>query len=788
MSATLWRKLLRDLAQMRAQGAAIAVVIAAGVMTLVVTVTSLDAISLSQERFYRDYGFADVFAELRRAPESVAERVRAVDGVNSVDTRVQAPVRVAVPGYRQPVSGQLISLPDGQQPLLNRLHLRTGRLPASGRNDEVVVSEPFAEAHALRAGDTLQLVIKGRLERLRVTGVALSPEWIYQIGPADLMPDYERFGVLWMNRRALAEAFDMEGAFNSLAISLQAGAAPEAAIDAVDAILARYGGVGAYGREDQISHRFLSEELSQLRIMATVLPAIFLGVAAFLLNVLTARIIGTQRQQIAVLKAFGYRNRDMALYYGLLTLAVVLIGAAAGSALGAWAAEALAGLYTEYFRFPQTSFRLQPWVLALGVGVAALAALAGTFRAVRGAVRLPPAESMRPPQPERFGQGPLVNSRLVGLLDQPTRIILRNLARFPMKTALSVLGVAMAGALLLVGNYQFAAMDALMDQQYRLVQKMDIVLHFSEPTSEKALAELRHEPGVRHAEGFRNVAVRLRNGHRSYRTSIQGMEAEPALRGLVDEDGRRLRLPDAGLMMTDYLAEHLGLQVGDNVRVAVMEGHRRELAVPLAAVVSEPLGVSAYMERRALNRLMREGPALSGAWLMTTSDREQALYDSLWEIPRVAGVGLIAESARELRAYIATTVLVVMGLLLVLAGAIAFAVVYNNARISFSERARELATLRVLGFSRGEVAWILVGEILLLVLLAIPLGWLIGTGLAALLSNAMSIDMYRIPFVITPASYGIATLGVLLATALSVALILRRLQRMDMLSALQAAE
>jgi len=785
---TIHRKLLRDLGLLKGQVAAIAVVIAAGVMTLILAVTNLDSILLSQERFYEEQRFADVFAELTRAPEGVSERLREIPGVNRVETRIRAGIRLEVPGYADPVRGQLHSIPDGRQPDINALYLREGNLPESGRADQVAISEPFAEAHGLRAGDRLNAIINGRLERLTISGIALSPEWVYQIGPADILPDYERFAVLWMNRRAVANAFDLDGAFNSVVLTLQAGAEPAPVIDAVDQILAPYGGIGAHDRDDQMSHRFLEEEIDQLRVMAVMLPTIFLGVSAFLLSVLMGRIIRTQRQAVAVLKAFGYSNRDMAIHYGLFTGVVVAVGAVAGVLLGNWAADHLIQVYLEYFRFPELEARLHPRYIVLGVAVAGGAAALGTWRAVNRAVSLAPAEAMRPPSPETFKQGWIERSRLGRLLDQSSRIILRNLARHRFKASLSALGIGLSASLMLVGSFQFGAVDNLFDTQYRLVQKSDVILHFTDPTPERALAELNHIPGVQFAEGFRNVPVRLVNGRHDYRSSIQGMDAEPRLLGLIDKKHRPITLPPEGLLLTDFLAEHLHVRPGDTLTVEIMEGHRRTLEVELAGVVSEPLGVSAYMERRALNRLMREGPAISGAWLLTDESQSDALFDALWDVPRVAGIGLIRDAESRIREYIADTVLITMGFLLLLAGSIAFAVVYNNARIAFAERERELATLRVLGFTRAEVSWILIGEIALITLIAIPVGWLLGTGFAFALSEAMAMDMFRIPFVISVRTYAFSALGVIVATILSLLLITRRLYRLDMVSALKTVE
>ncbi|WP_018938021.1 MULTISPECIES: FtsX-like permease family protein [unclassified Thioalkalivibrio] len=781
------RKILRDLGHLKGQAAAIALVIASGVMTLVIAVTSLDALTITKERFYSEYQFADVFAEITRAPESAVERFRDAPGINQIETRVQAPVRLEVAGFDDPIRGTMLSLPDGGEPLLNRLYLREGRLPEPGREREVVLSEAFAEAHGLGSGDALRAIIDGRLTDLQISGIALSPEFVYQISPTDLLPDYERYGILWMNRRALAAAYGMEGAFNSVAVSLQAGADPEPVIEAMDRALARYGGLGAYGREDQFSHRFLSEELTQLRAQAAILPTIFLAVAAFLLNVVVGRIIRSQREPIAVLKAFGYGNGAIAAHYALLTGGIVLVGCGLGLAFGAWAAQGLAGIYAEYFRFPEMSFRLQPWVMVLAVAVAMGAAMLGTFRAVWQAVRMAPAEAMRPPAPELFHRGWMERTAAWRGLDQPTRIILRNLARHRLKSVLSVIGIGLSGGLLLMGAYQLNAVDQMLDTQYGQVLQMDIDLQFTDPVPARVAGELRHEPGVLAVETFRAVPVRLVGVNREERVRLLGLDAEPRLRQLPMAGGRG-RLPDEGMLLTDYLAEQLGLRVGDPVELEILEGRRRTVSVPLAGVVEEPIGVGAYMYRPALNRLIGEGPAVSGAWLLTDRAQEGALFARLSDRPRVASVGLIAEAERNIREYIGETIIVFALVFVALAVSIAFAVTYNNARITYAERARDLATLEVLGYSRGQVSWILLGEIAVLTLAAIPVAWLTGTGFAWLLNQAFAMDLLRVPFVITPQAYGFAALGILVAASLTAFLAWRRLQSLDRVQALKAAE
>ncbi|MGY6631606.1 MAG: ABC transporter permease [Wenzhouxiangella sp.] len=785
---TLHRKLWRDLADMKGQVAAIAVVIAAGVMTLIIAVSSLDSIRLSKERFYTSHEFADLFVSLTRAPDHLQASLANIPGVARAETRVVAPLRLAVDGDERPIRGLMISLPEGQQPMLNRLSLVSGRLPDSGRSDEVVVSASFAEAHGLEPGDRFRAIIRGREQALTLSGTALSPEFVYQVAPGDLLPDYERFAVVWMNRRALANAFAMDGAFNAALFRLQDDAVAASVIEQIDLLLARYGGLGAHDRHDVISHRMLSEEIAQLRVTAVVLPALFLGVSAFLLSVLMGRIVTTQRQQIAVIKAFGYHDHELALHYALLTLLMVAIGVALGGGLGWWASDAMARLYADYFRFPETVTRIQPRVIGLGLLVSLLAAGLGTWRAVVAAVRLAPAEAMRPPPPPVFQSGWLDRSRLGRWLAQTTRIALRNLLRHPLKSGLTALGVGLSGALLLLGSYQFGAVSHVIDLQYRLVMTMDTHVQFSEPTPLRVREEIAALPGVLAIETYRQAPVRLSHGRRTERTALLGLEPDGPLRGLVDRQERPIRLPDEGLFMTRFLADQLELQVGDPVEIQLLDGAQRELTLPLAGVFDEPFGVSAYMAREALNTLLREGPAVSGAWLLTDPEQRDALQQRLWEAPRVAGIGRIGAGEDGISDYLDDTVLSLMGILLLLAGSIAFALVYNNARIAFAERMRELATLRVLGFGRWQVAWVLIAEVVVLTLLALPLGFAFGTLFAWLLSLAFSMDMLRVPFHITPFSYAFSAAGVIAAASLSVLMIARRLYRLDMVSSLKSVE
>lgn len=784
------RKLFRDLWHMRGQVLAIAAVIMGGVATMVMSLSTYDSLVTTRDRFYSEYRLADVFASLKRAPQPVAERLTGVPGVERLETRVRAGVKLEVAGFSDPITGQILSLPDVGEAQLNRLYFKRGRTVQPWSTDEVVLSDTFADAHHLQPGDTLAAIIHGKRKTLTVVGVAVSPEYVYQIAPGAMFPDFKRYGVLWMARNALGIAYDMKGAFNQVSLTLARGANEQDVIDRVDAILADYGGTGAYGRKDQFSNRFLSEELKQLRTMATIFPAIFLGVAAFLLNVVLSRLIALQREQIAILKAFGYSYAAIGTHYVKMVLLMALLGVAAGVALGTWFGQGLSHVYSETtFRFPYLDYRLQPGTVLIALAVSALAAVSGTLVSVMRAVRLPPAEGMRPEMPTRYRTSLVERLGLQRWLAAPSRMILRHLGRRPLKSLLTVLGIACACGLMMVGNYQKGAIDFMVDVQFRQASREDLALAFIDPTSGRALHELAALPGVDFVEGYRDVPAILRFGQYRHRAALFGIQPEGRLHRSLDSQLEPVAVPPGGVVLTDYLANDiLHVKPGDMLTVEVLEGSRPVRQVPVLGITQQYLGVSAYMQKDSVNALMREGNTVTGAYLAVEPGTEPELYARLHERPRVLGMVANKTAVQSFYATIGEFILFYNLVATVLAGAIGFGVVYNSARIALSERGRELASLRVLGFTRGEIAYILLGELALLTLAAIPVGFVVGVGLVGILVVAFQSELYRLPLILTPENYAMGASVVIVSALLSGLLLWRRLGRLDLVAVLKTRE
>jgi putative ABC transport system permease protein len=785
---TLHRKLVRDVLHLRGQVLAISAVVACGIAALVTTRTAYDSLLISQTTYYAEYRFADVFASLKRAPEALAARIGAIPGVGVVRTRIVFDVTLDVPGLAEPATGRLVSIPERRVPVLNDLFLRRGRYVEPGRRDEVIVGEAFATANHLDLGDEVGAVLNGRWQQLRIVGIALSPEYVYEIRGSDIFPDNRRFGVLWMSREAMGPAFDMDGAFNDVVLSLAPGAVEADVIVRLDRVLERYGGLGAYGRHDQISHRFLSDEIAQNRVSGTIVPAIFLGVAAFLLNIVLSRLVGMQRDQIAVLKAFGYDNLTVALHYLQFALVAVLLGAGGGTGLGLWLGALINRMYVQFYRFPVLRYEAGVAVVALATAVAGGAALLGALGAVRRALALPPAEAMRPAPPERFRAGVLERSGLRRWLSSPLRMIVRNLLRRPKRAALSVLGMACAVGILVVGRYFVDAVRYIADVQFRLVQRDDVTVVFHDPLPARARHDLVHLPAVLRVEPFRAVPVRLRFAHRTRRVALMGLEPTAELHQMIGRDLRPMEVPPDGVLLTAKLAEILNIARGDLLTVEVLEGARPVRMERVAGVVDELVGLTAYMTRAALNRLMRESGVVSGAFLSVDAAAASQLYAELKRLPAVGAVAIREVALASFEATLARSLGTFTTVLVAFACVIAVAMVYNAARIALSERGRELASLRVLGFTRAEVGVLLFGEQAILTVLAIPLGSLLGYEACALMASAYQWELFRLPLVVKGDSYAFAVLVVALAAVGSGLVVQRRLSRLDLVEVLKTRE
>ena len=783
------RKLVRDVAHLWGQVVAITLVVACGVASYVAMRSTYNSLLTSQQVYYQRYRFADVFVQLKRAPNSLASRINEIPGVAKAETRVIADVTLDVPGLDEPAKGRIVSIPEKRTSILNDLYIGEGRYVEPGQRDEVIASQTFANANGLRPGDSIAAIINGKWQKLRIVGLALSPEFVYEIRSGDMFPDNRRSGVLWMSSESLGAAFNMDEAFNDVALTLAPGAIEAKVIEHLDLLLEKYGGLGAYGRIDQISNHFLTNEIAELQVTGTFIPAIFLTVTAFLIHLVLSRLVTTQRDQIAVLKAFGYSNSSIGFHYLKLAFLVILSGVALGIGVGWYFGYQITALYMHFFHFPVLSYQIGPTLVGNALLISLGSASIGALAAVRRAAALPPAEAMRPEPPARFQTGMIEKTGLHRLVSPATRIIMRNLERRPLKAMISIFGIALAVGLLVVGFFlYFDTVGRIMEVQFGAVQREDISVVFNEPRPAEARYDLAHLPGVVRVETFRAVPARLRFENRNRRVSILGLQTDSDLRRIVTQNYQISSLPRDGLLLTTKLAELLGVRAGQTVTVEILEGKRQVRQVAVAGTVDELIGLSAYMNIDAVNRLMDEGASSSGAFLMVDEPEIPRLYAQLKRTPAVNAVSIPQAALASFKDTIARTINTSTAILIGFSVVIALGMVYNGARIALSERGHELASLRVLGFTRREIALVLLGEQAVLTLIAIPLGFALGYGIAGLITVAIDTELIRFPLYISARTYSLAFIVVAISAFLSGYLVRWRLRHLDLVAVLKTRE
>lgn len=780
------RKLLRDFRRLWAQALAIAIVLACGVAILITSFGMYRALDETRDAYYERNRFADVFANARRAPMQLVRQIEEIPGVQTVEARVTGNVILDIPGRVETAVGSILSLPEIGEPQLNVPLLRAGRLPTA--TSEVAVNEPFARANGFTLGDQFDANLNGRKQTLTITGTLLSPEFIYTLGPGALMPNNRTFGILWMPRSSAEAAFDMVGAFNEISLAVDARTQLAPVFDALDDLLDPYGGLGAIGRKDQLSNAFIDAEITQLGSMAFILPPVFFGISAFLVAMVMGRIIALERSEIGLLKALGYSDVEICVHYLLLAGLIAVVGILIGWAAGTWLARGLAELYAGYFDFPFLIFHVSLWVYGVSAVLALLTAALGAARSALQAARLAPAIAMQPPTPVRFRQTMIDRVMAAARLSQPTIMILRSLTRWPGRSALTSLGLALAVAAVMTSSFMGDSLDEIIELAFYQSNRQHAMLLFAEDIPLSALQDVAQLPAVRQVEGQQYHAAMLRNAHYEKRVSIEARLPAPDLSRVVVAGGAVMDAPPGGIVLSRRLAGQMHVSPGDRIEIEFLSGRQGVYELTVSALVDQYFGLGAYMDLGYLNQLFRQSPRISVANVTLDDAQIDDLHAAITDIPELTGTIMMTQTRRSFQETIRQNVIVMNSIYMIIAVLITIGVAYNSARVQLSERARELASLRILGFTRGQVSYILVGETMLLALLAQPLGWALGRLFTGAMVNAFSSDLYALPLILKPATFSTASLVVLAATLGSVLLVRRRLDRLDLVAVMKTRE
>ncbi|WP_316860247.1 FtsX-like permease family protein [uncultured Cohaesibacter sp.] len=786
--APLDRKLLRDLWRIKGQAIAIALVIATGVSLLVMMSGIITSLEETKRAYYERNRLADIFAPVKRAPQHLTRKLADLPGISAVEGRISGSALISLPSLDLPLRATAISLPDNRETRLNTIYLTDGRRLDAKNADEIILLSGFAKAHDLKPGDHLSATMNGSKRTFQIVGLAQSPEFIYSVAPGEMISDDSRFGVIWMSQTALAAAFDMQGAFNEALLAIGRGNNLQATLEGIDRILDPYGGLGAYGLKDLTSNRFVVEEIEGMRSSSSVVPPLFLAVAAFLLNIVVSRMVQAEREQIGLIKAFGYSDLEVGLHYFKLVLIIAIGGSLLGCVGGISLGRAMMPLYLEFYKFPILLFRLDPASFAIAILTSIFAASAGGLFVLRQVFALTPAVAMRPPAPADYSSTGRFGKRLNKLLDQPSRMVLRRITRQPGRMLGSLVGIACGMALSVSMISMLSSFDQTIEMTYTVMNRSHVTVTFTHAISPDVIHELKSIEGVLDVEPERAVSVEFKNGLYSYRGAINGLVTEQRLKRALDKDTAPIFLPERGIVLSHSLAKTLNISPGEMLSVKILEANRPTLRIPVTAEAESLLGSPAYMRMETLDRLLNEPNRISSAYLRIDMQRKGAIFKALKSRPYVAGVSLKSDERAAFQNMMDTGAGSMRFVMLIIAAIITFGIVYNAARIAFAERQRDLASLRVMGFTKSEVAFVLLGELGLVTLAALPVGSLLGYYFTQVIAAGFSTDLYQVPTMFIPASYGKAALAIIVASVASGWLVKRDIDRLDLVESLKVRE
>jgi putative ABC transport system permease protein len=790
--SVLDRKLLREARSSGPLLLAITSVIAVGVMCFVYMRSTYQNLGLAKFRYYAQCRMADFWVEVKKAPLVEVERITNIPGVAAIRPRIQFHATVDLERVAAPLNAMVLSLPDERQPIINDIVIERGGYFTDRRPDEVIVNAAFARRHAITPGQVIHLILNNRRQELHVVGTAISSEFVYLVAPGSIAPDPEHFGVFYLKRTFAEEVFDFDGASNQIVGLLDAGHQDRSQeiLRQIEVLLAPYGVVTTYPRRTQTSNQFLSDEIRGLGIFSTMMPAIFLAVGALVLNVLIVRLVDHQRVIIGTFKAIGYSDAQIFGHYTKFALALGLGSGIVGLGLGYMMANFVTSLYRMFYEFPDLENRVYPLTYAGGLGVGLFCALVGSLQGARAGLRLKPAEAMRPKPPARGGaiwleRFPWFWSRL----SFGWRLVLRNVFRNRLRTAVGMFATAMGAGLLVTGFILASAIAYLINFQFESVTRSDLDLRFKDELGPGALLEARQLPGVDYVEPLFDVSCTFINGPHRRRGGISALVQHSRLTTPRDQEGQRIRVPETGLAMSRKLASLLHASVGDEITILPTKGLREERKVRVAELSDSYIGMAVYADIRYLSRLMGEEFAMTGAQMTVDQSPSvmKELYAQLKQLPALQAVNARANTIENLE-FIVETQRIFITFLVIFSGIIFFSSLLNSSLISLAERQREVATLRVLGYTQWQVGGLFLRESMVVNSLGTLVGMPLGYTLAYILSLLYDTEMFRFPLVSPPRVWlGAISMAVVFAV-LAHCVVQYSINRLDWLDASKTKE
>ena len=786
----LTKKLLRGLTLKKGQFIAVVSVVAIAIMLFIAMSNSYQNLRSSQLDFYNKNHFADYYFQVVKAPDRIIKQIENVPGVNKASGRITEDLAL-IKADDSRATARIVTYDLEDENSLNSLYMLSGRIFSSNSPSgeiEAVVDPQFMAANRLLPGDQISIVKEGRKINVRVVGSATGPEFIYVVKDAVTMfPDPEIFGIVMLPNRQAQQVFNMSGQINQVLIDINPGVKEDEIVKEIEEILTPYGLLASYPRDDQISHSMLEAEIDGLQSIASVLPVIFLLIAAAIQFVIIRRMIKTQRSQIGIMKAIGYKNREIKGHYIIFSLLVGICGALAGTIFGLLISSYITDMYAMFFNLPEKILGYNLQVIGYAFLLSTVISAGAGWSAANTVAGIQPAESMRPETPKisshsRMESMSFVWSRLTPQWKMSIRSIRRNKGRF----IVTLLGVVFAVTLMMMAFGTNDSVNYMMAKHFDLDRKYDLQVSFSNPVKEGDLLELSRLQGVEQVEGYFDLPVKISYQGRSEDELLTAYPLDLQLKNIFDSRNQPIKVPESGIMINKNTALKLGVKAGDEVTVETLlpMGPNHIEKIKIAGLNTQMFGGGSYINLQAANRIIKESGLVSGAMIKIEPGMEKQVENEVNKMMKVSSM-LNREKEREnLMSMMGSTVFVV-GIMVLFAIILGFAIIYNSSAISFNEREQEFASLKVLGFKSEEVSGILLKENILQCMLGIIIGLPAGGFLTKAYLTSLSNDLYDMPAAVYPLSYLLSALGAVAFVIVAYRLAVRGIDRLNLVEVLK---
>ena len=733
-------RLLRMIKNTKGQFISITIIIAAALCIYVLfNMTSVN-IRDSINYYYDLTNINDIHVQLIKIPQGTLRELRNIEGVKEVQGRISFDVPLRVQNKEEKVSIRMITLTDEGEKI-NKLYYLSGNSVNMGSND-VILLEQFAKARGIKPGDVITPYINGREHKLNISGVAASPEFIYLMeNDQSLLPANEKFGVAYVSEAFAQSVYGYRGSYNELLITVEDGSRIDDVVEIIEKKLDKYGVKRIIKLEDQLSNNVLIQKMDGIDQMAAAIPVLFLTVAAIIISIMLSRIVNNDRMAIGVLKAMGYGNIRVLSHYTKYSLSIGLVGAILGILGGLLLSVPFSNVFIVYFNIPLMKTDIYYGYMIKAIVLTSIFCIGSGLFGAKSVINIMPADSLRPEAPKSGKRILLERIEWVWhSLSFSWKMVIRNIARTKRRFALLVLGLALTYAINTVPLFEGIAIPEMFNLQYGKYQKMDYSIDFSHPMNKSVMVDLKKLIDVDHMEAKVEYPFKLTNGWRERNVFVIGVPHNTSLYEFRDSNQRVVYLKPNSILIAKALSKTLSIKQGDTLTIKNFLPGKKDIEVEVGGVIEQYMGINAYMDIETMERLMVERDLITGVTL-TSKDH---IKDKLKDIKNISSVNSSADMKSAFFDYLDTIVLATK-LYLLFGGILGFAIVYNSTIVGISERSMEFASLRILGFDKNDIFWMITRENFLMTVAAIFVGIPIGMGMIKGFAESFSSEVITFP-------------------------------------------